>query len=396
MFSAQLPGTTNALKAMETTIVKAPSTIEQFEELGRVRLSRNFFMRDFLYSEIAAWHGILNIPDHPDVAIKVGRRLCEELLEPLQATFGRIAIRSAYRSPAVNEFGNRHRLNCASNEANFAAHIWDHQDAGGHHGAMACIVVPWLCDYMASGGDWRDFAWWVHDHLPYSKLCFFTKLGAFNIGWHERPVRRIDSFADPKGCLTRSGMANHEGSHADQYRGFPCLRTHDQPVATAASAAEWAGLPADASLPRATRHQMRSTAPSRLEESAARRAAAEFTAQMDESGSPGCVHYRAVHAKTPWRKVDRHGSIAAALDGKDGAVALFARKVRINYEAHGDPKFVLVWQEGASTGWIVRPDPEQRDGVMKSEVPAAALLVFERTGFASESEIEALCVKPSR
>jgi len=28
----------------------------------------------------------------------------------LQATFGRLAIRSAYRAPAVNEFGNRHGL----------------------------------------------------------------------------------------------------------------------------------------------------------------------------------------------------------------------------------------------------------------------------------------------
>mgnify|MGYP003581915723 FL=1 len=34
------------------------NTYEKLEELGRVRLSKNFFMRDFLYSEIAAWHGI--------------------------------------------------------------------------------------------------------------------------------------------------------------------------------------------------------------------------------------------------------------------------------------------------------------------------------------------------
>ena len=43
--------------------------------------------------------------------------------------FGRISIRSAYRSPAVNDFGNKHNLNCGSNESNYAGHIWDRRDA---------------------------------------------------------------------------------------------------------------------------------------------------------------------------------------------------------------------------------------------------------------------------
>ena len=68
-------------------------------------------MRDFLYSEIANVHRMANLPDDPDLAIAAGRRLCEHLLEPLQATFGRIAIRSAYRSPAVNAYGNAHDHN---------------------------------------------------------------------------------------------------------------------------------------------------------------------------------------------------------------------------------------------------------------------------------------------
>ena len=44
-------------------------------------------MRDFLYSEIANVHRITNLPDDPQLAIAAGKRLCEELLEPLQATF---------------------------------------------------------------------------------------------------------------------------------------------------------------------------------------------------------------------------------------------------------------------------------------------------------------------
>jgi len=96
--------------------MKQPNTLAALEKLGRVRLSENFFMRDFLYSEIAAMHGFSNVPEAPDLAIAAGTKLCEELLEPLQETFGRIAIRSSYRSPEVNRFGNENGLNCARNE----------------------------------------------------------------------------------------------------------------------------------------------------------------------------------------------------------------------------------------------------------------------------------------
>ncbi len=204
--------------------MRKPGSMRGLEALGRMRLSANFYMRDFLYSEIASFYGIPNIPDHPDLAVAAGRKLCETLLEPLQATFGRIAVRSAYRAPAVNDYGNKHGGQCARNEANAAYHIWDRLDAEGGMGAGASIVIPWFADRYARGADWRALAWWIHDHLPYAHLQFFPKLAAFNIQWHERPQRRIDSFIAPRGCLTRPGMANHEGSHAACYRGFPVLR----------------------------------------------------------------------------------------------------------------------------------------------------------------------------
>jgi hypothetical protein len=82
--------------------MKAPMTVRSVEAFGRVCLSRSFFMGDFLYSEIAAIYGMINLPDDPDLAIAAGRGLSEDLLEPLQATFGRLAIQSAYRSPVVS------------------------------------------------------------------------------------------------------------------------------------------------------------------------------------------------------------------------------------------------------------------------------------------------------
>src|SRR5437588_9408739 len=104
-------------------MMRQPRSMRGLEELGRVRLSANFFMRDFLFSEIAGFYGVPNIPEHPDLAVAAGRRLCEELLEPLQNTFGRIGVRSGYRSAKVTAFGNARRHG-ARIELNAAYHIW--------------------------------------------------------------------------------------------------------------------------------------------------------------------------------------------------------------------------------------------------------------------------------
>lgn len=198
--------------------MRKPASVKGLEELGRVRLSENFFMRDFLHSEIASFHGIPNIPDDPDLAIAAGRRLCEEMLEPLRARFGRISIRSAYRSAEVNAFGNEHDLNCGRNETNFAGHIWDRRDAEGRMGATACVIVHALIPYYEATGRWEALAWWIHDHLPYDDLEFFPKLAALNITWRELSRGRIYSFIPPRrGLLTKRGMDNFEGRHEAEY-----------------------------------------------------------------------------------------------------------------------------------------------------------------------------------
>jgi len=197
--------------------MRKPQSVRALEELGRVRLSPNFFMRDFLYSEIANFYGLSNIPDFPDKAIAAGRQLCENLLEPLQARFGKISIRSAYRSPEINRLGNERGHNCARNEKNYAGHIWDREDADGHIGATATVVVNSFVAYYERTGDWQAMAWWVHDHLDYCEMEFFPRLAAFNLTWREAPTRPIYSFVAPKGFLTRPGMPNHQGSHAALY-----------------------------------------------------------------------------------------------------------------------------------------------------------------------------------
>ncbi|WGW05820.1 hypothetical protein [Tropicibacter oceani] len=193
------------------------------ETLGRVRLSRHFWMREFLCSEIGNIHAIPNVPVHPDLAIERGRALCETLLDPIEETFGRVFVRSGYRSPGLNAFGNENGLNCARNDYLLECHIWDFPDLPV---AGASIVIPWFADRYAQGRDWRDLAWWLHDHLEYSELWFFPRLCAFNIAWRPKPQRRIDSYIAPRGCLLKPGAAPDEPprERAARYADFPPFR----------------------------------------------------------------------------------------------------------------------------------------------------------------------------
>ncbi len=199
------------------------------EDLGRVRLSKHYFMRDFLYSEVAVAHGIANVPDNAKLAIRAGRGLCENLLEPLRSVFGHVTIRSAFRSANVNGFAAKHgRMGCASNKANFAHHIWDHPDVEGRIGATACIVIPWFIDWLErheEHHDWRALAWFIHDHLPYSKMVFFATNAAVNLTWRcGEPQREIRRSRAPKGgkkILYKEGQPRRDPAPEQDYPGFP-------------------------------------------------------------------------------------------------------------------------------------------------------------------------------
>ncbi len=210
--------------------MRSPKSMWSLETLGRVRLSKHFYMRDFLYSEIGNMHQLRNVPPDPDLAIANGRMLCAELLDPLEETFGRLAIRSGYRSPELNGYGNRNKLNCAANDNPIECHIWD-RGRGEEAIAGTSLAIPWFTDQFEAGRDWRDLAWWIHDHLPYSETWFFPKLAAFNLVWRPTPLRTISSYIAPKGMLLRAGDEPKEplAARRKRYADFPPPRGIDLP-----------------------------------------------------------------------------------------------------------------------------------------------------------------------
>lgn len=211
--------------------MKKPQSVAELTDLGRVRLSQHFFMRDMLYSEVANFHGLANIPEDPDLAIAAGGRLAELILEPLHRSLGGIVVRSAYRSPTVNDFCHQ-RLRrgdlayyCSDNTYGAGRHIWDRRDEHGFMGATATVVVPWYLERYERGGDFRPLAWWIRDHIEhYAEMIFFPWLCAFNIRWYEGPSEKEiweDRVEEEDLLLTRKGMENFDGDHGRLYPGFP-------------------------------------------------------------------------------------------------------------------------------------------------------------------------------
>lgn len=210
--------------------MRSPRTYTALEALGRVRLSRHFQLRNFLYSEIGNFHGRPNIPDDPDLLIAAGRRLAQDLLDPLVETFGPIDIRSGYRSPSLNGFGAAEvrPQKCAMNDKNLAGHIWDRRDAAGRMGATVSVSIPWFAARYKAGRDWRDLAWWLFDHLDFHEVYFFPAEAAFNLQWREAPENRILSYIAPKGILFKRGRAA-DPERQERYRDFPVFRGLDYP-----------------------------------------------------------------------------------------------------------------------------------------------------------------------
>jgi hypothetical protein len=101
------------------------------------------------------------------------------------------------------------------------------------------------------------------------------------------------------------------------------------------------------------------------------------------------VTYVAIHEKTRWRPVRGHTSLANALEGKnDGAPGLFAKKARIDFAKHGEPLFVLVWQDGDLKGFVVKKDVSTSSGCRREDVPVEILLGYQRQKMASLIELE--------
>lgn len=102
------------------------------------------------------------------------------------------------------------------------------------------------------------------------------------------------------------------------------------------------------------------------------------------------INYRAVHTKSPWRKVGNHKTIEGAIDGKDGAKALLLKKGRVGekWEQYGRPLCVFVWDSTKSKGYLLRINPLNVSEVQTVELPLDVILRHESAESCSDVAVE--------
>lgn len=82
-----------------------------------------------------------------------------------------------------------------------------------------------------------------------------------------------------------------------------------------------------------------------------------------------------------------HTSIENAIFGRNGAAGLFAGTVRINYERHGEPLFVVVWQSSQAMGKLIRRAGGAAAEIDIVDIPVADLERFDAHGGADVTRL---------
>lgn len=133
-----------------------------------MQLSPHFALSEFTTSQVASRLRLDNTP--PPEAIAAMKLLCQHVLEPVRAHFGRpVALSSGYRSPKVNKAAG----GAASSQHKF--------------GQAADFEVPGIAN--------PTLAAWVRDNCRFDQLIleFYTP-GDPNSGWvhasYREPIRR--------------------------------------------------------------------------------------------------------------------------------------------------------------------------------------------------------------
>jgi hypothetical protein len=156
----------------------------EFDEWCMTRLSKNFIIRDFLYSTRGDILELANRPsDDPDMVIKAGKALCERLLEPVLAQFGNFAITYGYQSRELIGAGYK-KVNPKSSDP----HHWDRGTQGSDVYARVDILPYCVEDGEVSR---QEFGHWVMHNLDIDLLMQWDKSNVYCITISDNFQRRV-------------------------------------------------------------------------------------------------------------------------------------------------------------------------------------------------------------
>ena len=205
-------GTRNALKAK----------IPEWDSVSRTRLSKNFILRDFLYSSESARMGLSNLPEDPQMVIRSGKALCEKILEPVLDHFGRFAITFGYQCREAIEAdmpASARRANPRSSNP----HMWDRKTWGNQIFARVDIWPFCVEDREVSK---NAFGRWLMMNLDVDLCMCWTRSNIFCITISPEPRRVWLEWGD-----VRKGEPQRKMFMGARYwqQTFPTLPKRERP-----------------------------------------------------------------------------------------------------------------------------------------------------------------------
>ena len=181
IFQGQMPLVGLAVSPGQSSVCRV---VAEYEALARTRLSENFILRDLMFSTEAAALGFNNFPEYPHLVIAAGQALCENILEPLLAQFGRFAITFGYQSRDASAAGSL--KSSSSNPRSSNPHQWDRQTFG--NGVYARVDILPFCveDHQVSR---LDFGRWMMMNLNVDLLMQWKRSNVYCISISPKPRR---------------------------------------------------------------------------------------------------------------------------------------------------------------------------------------------------------------
>lgn len=198
------------------------SKLKDVESLALTRLSENFILRDFLYSTTSAVLGFPNTPDDPQMVIRAGQSLCQKVLEPLLAQFGKFSITFGYQCRAVANLAvSPAHLRNNPNVSN--PHQWDRCTFGSEVYARVDIWPFCVEDGEVSK---KSYGNWVMQNLDVDLLMQWTRSNVFCITISPMPRRVWFEWGDP-----RRGEGRQQTFMGAEYwqRIYPTLPASERP-----------------------------------------------------------------------------------------------------------------------------------------------------------------------
>lgn len=194
----------------------------QYSALAKTRLSKNFVLRDFLFSTESAVLGLSNYPEHPEQVILAGKALCEKILEPVLERFGKFSITFGYQSRETVEHGWSPEKRQA-NLHNSNPHQWDRGTFGKAVYARVDIQPFCVEDGEVSK---HEFGYWLMQNLDVDLLMHWHRGNVFCITISPKPRRVWIEWGD-----SSLGQPKRTDLMGTRYwrEIYPILPEHERP-----------------------------------------------------------------------------------------------------------------------------------------------------------------------